>query len=82
MKQVCVGRPVTVGDVTVVPLEEVTVYYHSKKARVLAYACKEPLGIIIGSSQGKWAVDACGEPMVLEPYIETVDGLQQVLDGL
>ena len=82
MKQVRVGRPVTVGEAIIVPLEEVTVYYRSKKAGLLAYVCKEPLGIIIGTPQGRWAVDVCGEPMPLEPYIQTVDGLQQVLDGL
>jgi len=82
MKQVCVGRPVTVGEATIVPLEEVTVYYHSNRAGFLAYVCKEPLGIIISSSQGKWAVDICGEPMPLKTYIQTVDGLQQVLDAL
>ena len=82
MKQVRLGRPVIVGETTIVPLEEVTVHYRSKKAGVLAYVCKEPLGIIIGTPQGKWAVDICGEPMPLETYIQTVDGLQQVLDAL
>ena len=82
MKQVRVGRPVTVGEAIIVPLEEVTVYCRSKKAGLLAYVCKEPVGIIIGTPQGRWAVDVCGEPMPLEPYIQTVDGLQQVLDAL
>ena len=82
MKEVRVGRPIIVGEMTIVPLERVSVYHDSKRGRFWAYTSKESIGIVISSPQGKWAVDICGVQVPLETYIQEIRGLQQVLDGL
>ncbi|GAI39225.1 unnamed protein product [marine sediment metagenome] len=82
MKQMCVGKPVIVGEITIVPLEGVNVYQHSTRDGFSVYVSREPVGFVIGSPQGKQAVDIYGEQVPLETYIQEVDGLQQVLDSL
>ena len=82
MKEIRVGRPVIVGEVTIVPLERVSVYHDSGEDRLSVYISKEPVGIMISSPQGKWAVDMCGRQMPRETYIQEIRGLQQVWDSL
>ena len=82
MKELCVGKPIIIGEITVVPLEAMNVYQHSTRDRFSVYVSKEPVGFVIGSPQGKRAVDRYGEEASLETYIQEVDGLQQVLDGI
>ena len=82
MREVRVGRQIIVGETTIIPLERVSVYYDSHKGRLSAYISKEPIGIVIASPQGKWAMDIYGAPVPLETYVQEIPGLQQVLDSL
>ena len=82
MKEARVGRPITIGETTIIPLERVSAHHDSGKGRLSAYFSKEPIGIVIGSPQGKWAMDIYGTPVPLKTYIQEVPGLQHVLDRL
>ena len=82
MKEVHVGRPIIVGETTIIPLERVRVSHSTEKGGLSAYISKEPIGIVISTPQGKWAVDICGGQVTLEAYIQEIPGLQQVLDSL
>ena len=82
MKETCVGIPVIIGEITIIPLEEVSVYHDRNKGRLSVYASKGPIGIVVGSPQGKWAIDIYGGQVPLETYIQEIHGLQQVLDSL
>jgi len=82
MKETSVGTPVTIGEITIIPLEEVSVHYDRNKGGLLFYVSKRPIGVVIGSPQGKWAIDIYGDQVPLETYIQKIHGLQQVLDSL
>ena len=82
MKELHVGRPITIGEATIIPLERVDVSRSSEKGRLLAYISKDPVGIVISTPQGKRAIDMYGGQVALETYIQEFPGLQQVLDSL
>ena len=82
MKEIRVGRPVIIGEVTIVPLERVSVYHGSRKGGLSLYISKEPIGVVISSAQGKQAFNMSGERVPLETYTQEIDELQQVLDSL
>ena len=83
MKEDRIGSPITVGDITVIPLEKVSLYHVNTKEGFTMYFSKEPVGIAISSPQRKWAIDIIdGEEVPLESYYEQFDDLQQILDNL
>jgi hypothetical protein len=61
MKKVRAGTPMTVGDTTIVMLEQVVLCSHSVRNVFFACAFKEPVGLVVSSSQGKWAMNLDGE---------------------
>jgi len=81
MREARIGRAVVVGEITIIPLERVSVYYDSNKGGLLAYISKEPIGVVISSPQGKWAADVRGCKVALETYIQEVPALRDVLDS-
>ncbi len=82
MKETRAGRPIIVGEITIIPLERLSVYHDGRKGGLLIYASKEPIGIVIVSPQGTAAIDMCGGQVPLENYIRDIHGLQQLLDSL
>jgi len=82
MKERRTSTPVIIGEITIIPLEEVVSYGINVKGRLSIYYSKEPIGIAISSPQGKWAIDVYGGQISLDTCIEEVPGLQQVLDNL
>ncbi len=83
MKEKRIGSPITVGEITVIPLEKVSLYHVDTKEGFTMYFSKEPIGIAISSPQRRWAVDVkSGEELPIESYYEQFDDLQQILDNL
>ena len=82
MKRLYAGTPVVVGETTIFPLEQLATCHCSMKKGFFIYASREPFGLVISSSQGRWAVSLDGEDMPLETLIQEIDGLGQVLDGM
>ena len=83
MKEERIGVPITIGEITLIPLEKVSLHHMSTNKGFTMYISKEPIGIAISSPQRKWAVDvADGEEVPVESYYEQFDSLQQVLENL
>jgi hypothetical protein len=83
MKEDRIGSPITVGEITVIPLEKVSLYHVNTKEGFTMYFSKEPIGIAISSPQRKWAIDIIdGEEVPIESYYEQFNNLQQILDNL
>jgi hypothetical protein len=81
MKKKCVGTPVTVGEITIIPMEEVNLYHDCNKDRLSIFTFKKPVGVVINSPQGKWAIDVYGQQVSMDTYIQEIHGLQQALDS-
>lgn len=83
MKENRIGSPITVGEITVIPLEKVSLYHVNTKEGFTMYFSKKPVGIAISSPQRKWAIDIIdGEEVPIESYYEQFNNLQQILDNL
>ena len=80
MKEIRVGTPVTVDGFTIVPLEEVSILHESSEKGLRAYASKKPMGIVVSSARGSWALDVCGEEVELEAYLQEIPGLREFFD--
>ena len=63
MKDVHAGKALTVGEVTITPLEKVKKYRGTSRKGAWVYFHKEPVGIIIDSPSGRRFVDLDGENM-------------------
>ena len=80
-KQQRVGKPITVKEVTVIPLEERKVYHSRGKQWLSFTATSIPVGVVIASSKGKWACDTKGGNMPLKTLIEDFEGLEELLNN-
>jgi len=81
MKKTRACGPVTVGDTTIVPLEHVVSRSWAIGNGFLAYLCKEPVGVVVISPRGTWAVTAAGEDLPLSTAVQEVQGLREILGG-
>ena len=82
MKENRVGQPSTIGEIIIIPLEEVYLYCDKREDGIWAYALKQPVGVVVISPQCKLAIDIQGEELNLNTCIQDFDGLQQVIDNL
>lgn len=82
MRNVHAGTPIRVGATTIVPLEQIKLHCRSGRNVFFFCASKEPVGLVINSPLGRWAINLDGERVPLETFSQEVDGLQQVLEGI
>ncbi len=82
MKENRVGQPSTIGEIIIIPLEEVYLYCDKRGDGIWAYASKQPVGVVVISPQFKLAIDTRGEKLDLNTCIHDFVGLQQVMDNL
>ena len=72
MITVRLGPSVTVGDLTIRPVERTTVNATPAGRGVIAVASKEAVAVIVRSPGGTFALDISGEPMALDDLIRDV----------
>ena len=82
MKERRVGMPIIIGELCIIPLEEVSIHQVSKGRRLWIHARKEPIGVVVSSPHGRWAYDRHGSQVVLETYAQQIAGLQELLDSM
>ena len=82
MKKNRVGQPSTIGEIIIIPLEEVYLYCDKREDGIWAYALKQPVGVVVISPQFIRAIDIQGEELDLNTCIKDFGGLQQVMDNL
>ena len=82
MKKNRVGHPSTIGEITIIPLEEIYLYCEKREEGIWAYASKQPIGVVIISPQFKHVLDIQGEELDLNTCIQDFDGLKQIIDNL
>jgi hypothetical protein len=82
MKENRVGQPYTIGEIIIIPLEEVYLYCDKREDGIWAYASKQPVGVVIISPQFRLAIDIQGGELDINTCIQDFGGLQQVIDNL
>lgn len=78
MKEVRIGQPLSVNNVTIIPLEEITVSYKNNHGALMFYVSKKPLGVVIATPQKKWAIGIEGETIDPETCSRLAPVLRQV----
>jgi hypothetical protein len=73
------GTPVTVGSVTLLPIERVVLRSEWRDTSVWFSAAKEPYALIVRDSGGIRAIDAGDLAVSLDELREKVPGLETVL---
>ena len=82
MKKNRVGQSTTIGEIIIIPLEEVYLYCDKREDGIWAYALKQPVGVVVISPQYKLAIDIQGGELDLNTCIQEFGGLQQVIDNI
>jgi len=82
MKENRVGQSSTIGEIIIIPLEEVYLNCDKREDGIWAYASKQPVGVVIISPQFKRAIDIQGGELDLNTCIQEFGGLQQVIDNI
>ena len=80
MRDLKVGPLIAIGNITIIPIEEVKIYNSPFKRLASLYALKEPFAIII-SEEKRTTVFGIGEQeLSLDSLIDEVAGLEEILN--
>lgn len=75
------GKPITIGEVTIIPLVRVCISHGTSRGRLSLYATKEAVAIVVTRAGEVYALNTLGEPLSLEACIQQAPELKQVLDS-
>lgn len=81
MKESRAGKPITIGKFTVVPLEETRTHRATGGRGLSVFVTRKPIGVIVSSPEGSWALDMDGAQVPLESYTQEIEGLRELLEG-
>ena len=76
------GQPLTVGGVTLLPIERVAVRAHGKDGCGWVFGSKDFCALVLCEAGGIRAVDACAEAVRIEELVEKVPGLGATLTAM
>ena len=82
MRQKHAESAVVIGEITIIPLKETSIYYVNSADSHSFYLLSEPIGIVVDSPQGKRAINIQGKQVPLETYVQEIPGLKQILENL
>ena len=76
------GTPLTVGPVTLLPIERVVLHAHRMRRGLWCVALREPCALIVRDAEGVRVVDASVATPTLEALRERIPDLENVLAAL
>ncbi|MFC1980485.1 hypothetical protein ACFLVS_06605 [Chloroflexota bacterium] len=81
-KEVEIGNPVTIGQVTLIPVVEFSLNYWRNGSRYSCSGIKQPVSIVVVSPAGKKAFRTNGGEVPLDQFIEETPGIREVLESI
>ena len=81
-KEVEIGNPVTIGQVTLIPVAEFSLNYWHGGSRSSCFGIKQPASIVVISPAGKRAFRTNGEEVPLDQFLEETPGMREVLETI
>ena len=81
-KEVEIGSPVSIGEISLVPVAELSLNYRGGKRCSSFFGIKQPVCIVVVSPSGKRAFRASGEEVPLEQLIQEVPALRETLAAI
>ncbi len=81
-KEVEIGNPMTIGEVTLIPVVELSLTYWCGGGRFFFFGTKQPASIVVVSPSGKRAFRISGEEVPLDQFIKEIPGMREVLETI
>ena len=78
-KKITAEPPITVADITIIPINKVTLYHRLIKDSTTFFYLKQPVNVVIVSQSEKRAFQMNGEEVSLEGLIKEVPNLTEML---
>ena len=76
------GAPLTIGSVTLLPIERVVLHAHGNRALRWISVAKEPYALIVRDASGVRALDGNAMAVTLDALRKTVPGLDIALAAM
>ena len=77
-----IGNPLTIGEVTLIPVVELSLNYWRGGGRFSCFGIKQPTSIVVVSPEGKKAFRTNGEEVPLGQFIKEIPGIREVLETI
>jgi hypothetical protein len=81
-EKVEIGDPITVGEITIIPVIELSIKCRFSKKYFSYFGKKQPTSIVVVSPSGKWALRVSGEEVPLDQFIQDTPGMKEVLETI
>jgi hypothetical protein len=81
-KVVEIGSPITVGQVTLIPVVESSLNNWHGGGWVSCFGIKQPVSIVVVSPSWKRAFRISGEEVPLDKFIEETPGMREALEAI
>ena len=80
-KKVSADAPITVADVTVIPVTESVSHCWNGKRVVSFFGVKRPVGVVMVSPSWRKAFRITGEEIPVAQFIQEAPGIKELLDA-
>lgn len=81
-KEVEISNPVTIGEVTLIPVVSASLNYWHGKRGLFFFGVKQPLNVLVVSPSGKKALGISGEEVSLDQLIQEVPAIKDLLEKI
>jgi uncharacterized spore protein YtfJ len=82
MRENRIGRPLVVGETTILPLETVKTNHMVRRGTLSTRVSIEPVAVVLCTTNGIMALDMNGLQLPLTDLVDDFPALEEVLDGL
>ena len=82
MTQLSAGKPLTINSITLIPIEETSLYSGSVKNSEFIYASKKPMALVVLSGESPKAYNMSFTEVSIEQLIEKTKGLKELMNNI
>ena len=82
VEKVSAGQPIVIGEMTLLPITRTCLSCREVDSSFVCSGSKDLVGIVVVSPEGKRAINAAGEEVPLEDYLEQVPGIKELLEEM
>ena len=81
-QEVVVEGPITVAEVTLIPVARVSLNSWQVKGNVSFFGVKQAMGVVVVSPSVRRAFRASGEEVPLDRFIQEAPGIEEILEKI
>lgn len=81
-QKVEIDDPITVGEITLIPVIELSLKYQFNENYFSCFGTKQPASIVVVSPSGKRAFRVSGEEVSFDQLIKETPGMREMLETI